>query len=271
MPEHVLSWWERRRFSKGAAVPYARGTYREAWRPYPVLVRQFHPELNHGIVLSQIPPAADVLLQWECEAGHRFAATPSEQRDRPGRTRRRSVWCPDCRELAGGRERARPRPARLCRRSQAELHPVGAAFTSGCAPATASAAEGELRALLEARLEFTPGLDAVRVARPFFDHLEVWPDIVLDEFRVAIEFDTVGRHGLEHVGRREDVDRRKDRALRAAGWEVVRVRTRPLLPLGPFDLEAGGVSRRLADRLVERIAEIRGELLVAAWRRRSAG
>ena len=47
--------------------------------------------------------AADVWLLWECDSGHRFIATPEEQRMRPGRERRRSTWCPTCSDLARGR------------------------------------------------------------------------------------------------------------------------------------------------------------------------
>jgi hypothetical protein len=105
------------------------------------------------------------------------------------------------------------------------------------------------------------------VARPFFEHLEVWPDIVLAEFKVALEYDTTGRHGLEHVGPRETVDRRKDRQLRAAGWEVVRVRCGKLQPIGPYDLAAAGVSDTLIDRIIETLGEVRGRLMVSAYLR----
>lgn len=81
-------------------MPYEIGTYRDAWAPYPQLIRQYHPELNAGITLTQIPPAADVLLLWQCDMGHTFVATPAEQRTRPGGERRRSAWCPDCSQLA---------------------------------------------------------------------------------------------------------------------------------------------------------------------------
>ena len=77
------AWWARRQFSRGTEVPYPVGTYRAAWQSYPALIRQFHPEFNAGITLTQIPPAAEVLLLWQCEAGHLFAATPAEQRNRP--------------------------------------------------------------------------------------------------------------------------------------------------------------------------------------------
>lgn len=266
MPEPVDAWWARRQFSRGATIPYAVGQYREQWQQYPVLVRQFHPDLNGGITLSQVPPAADVWLLWQCEAGHRFVATPFEQRQRPGTSRRRSSWCPECMAGAGGS--TRPRRPRMCSRSEASRHRVGEAFVSECAPRAASAAEPRLRQLLAARLEFDGSPNAVRLKQPFFDHLEAWPDIVLSDLRVAIEYDTTGREGLEHVGRREQSDRRKDRLLRAAGWEVVRVRTGKLLPLGPFDVVAAGASRPAVERVIDRLREIRGDLIVNAYLRR---
>lgn len=272
MAERVEAWWARRQFSRGLDVPYAVGTYREAWAPYPMLIRQYHPELNGGITLTQIPPAADVLLLWECESGHRFVATPTEQRARPGRERRRSAWCPDCAVLAKpprirptGQER-RPRPpaaAPLCEKTP-DL-PVGEPFVSECAPKLASAVEARLRADLFARLGVTPGLNAVRVGRPFFSHLEVWPDILLPELRIAVEYDSPGKFGLEHVGKRADADRRKDRTLRAARWEVVRIRTGRLEPLGPYDVQLSTLGRRGVDRLIDAFRDIRGPLFVDAY------
>lgn len=280
MPERVELWWARRQFSKGRDVPYAVGTYRAQWAAYPALIRQYHPDLNAGITLTQIPPAADVLLLWQCEAGHAFAATPSEQRDRPGRERRRSAWCPECATLANppripaagaptmptapATRAARRKPERpLCRKTPDV--PLGEPFVSVCAPKPASAVEARLRADLFSRLAVTPGFTAIRAARPFFDHLEVWPDILLPELRVAVEYDSVGRHGLEHVGKREDADRRKDRVVRASGWEVVRVRTGRLEPIGPHDVQLSSWSARGLDRLVDALRDVRGPLMVDAY------
>ncbi|MEO8261975.1 MAG: zinc-ribbon domain-containing protein [Pseudolysinimonas sp.] len=277
MTEAVEAWWARRQFSRGADVPYAVGTYREEWQQYPTLVRQYHPEFNAGITLTQIPPAADVLLLWQCDVGHLFAATPAEQRNRPSRERRRSSWCPEC--AAGAKPRT-PRPAAEIRaRAEApkphrrpvcqktpELTP-GEAFASECAPPPASAVEAQLRQDLETRLEYTTGLTAIRVARPFFDHLEVWPDILIPELRIAVEYDSTGRHGLEHVGTREQVDRRKDRLVRASRWEVVRIRTGKLAPLGPYDLQVGGAGKRTLTQLLDTFRAIRGDLIVEAYRR----
>ncbi len=289
MPERVELWWARRQFSKGRDVPYEVGTYRAQWAAFPALIRQYHPELNAGITLTQIPPAADVLLLWQCEAGHTFAATPSEQRHRPGRERRRSAWCPECTMLANPpkisgagspavgtaisgaraaaiptRRAARPEPERrLCPKTP-DL-PAGEPFVSACAPKPASAVEARLRADLFSRIAVTPGFTAIRTARPFFDHLEVWPDILLPELRIAIEYDSVGRHGLEHVGRREDADKRKDRVVRASGWDVVRVRTGRLEPIGPHDVQLSSWSPRGVDRLIAALREIRGPLMVDAY------
>jgi len=283
MSEGVEAWWARRQFSHGSDVPFPVGTYREAWAPYPALIRQYHPEFNSGITLTQIPPAADVLLLWQCEVGHLFAATPGEQRHRPGRQRRRSAWCPECsvqavpprvrpadeaarvRAARLARPRAASRPATVCPKTP-QL-PVGEAFASECAPATASAVEAQLRHDLAERLEFTAGLNAVRVTRPFFEHVEVWPDIVIPELRIAVEYDSTGRHGLEHVGTRQNADLRKDRALRSAKWEVVRIRTGRLEKLGPWDLQVSATGRKTMTALLDVFRSIRGELIVEAYRR----
>lgn len=269
MPEQVQWWWQRRQRSKGVALPYAVGQFRADWERYPVLVRQYHPDLNFGVALTQVPPAADVWLLWQCEVGHTFVATPWEQRQRPGRSRRRSTWCPECTVDATGRpprtEKPRARP--LCSSSIATRFAVGEAFSSECAPRRASAVEGDLHQRLADRLEFTQGMNAVRVKQPFFEHLEVWPDIVIPELKVAIEYDSTGRDGLEHVGRREAVDLRKDRALRSAGWEVVRIRTGKLQSLSPRDVTASGISHRVIDRLLDQLRDARGDLIVDCYLR----
>ncbi len=121
--------------------------------------------------------------------------------------------------------------------------------------------------MLGYRLAYETGYTAVRVPRPFFAHLEVWPDIVLGELKVAIEYDTMGRNSTEHVGQREVVDKRKDRLLRAAGWEVVRVRTGKLRPIGEHDVVASGVTKSLIDRLLDELRLIRGDLIVNCYLR----
>lgn len=296
MPWSVEQWWQRRQRITGLAVPSPIGRYRDAWAPFTALVEQYRPERNHDLVLSQIPPAADVYLVWVCSVGHEFVATPAEQRARPGRTRSSRSWCPVCATpsllppaprwprlhnsgdaAADGdirmpvrRVASRPStPAPELRRS-AEGVPPGEAFRSDRAPRATSAAEGRLRALIAERLDVDLSATAVRVRTPFFGRLEVWPDVIVPELAIAIELDTVGRNGDEHVGRRERADRRKDQLLAEVGWHVVRLRCRPLRPLGPDDLVVAGVSAAAVEALIERIGEVRGPLFVAAYRRAAA-
>jgi very-short-patch-repair endonuclease len=292
VPESVERWWSRRQWSTGRTTPYAIGHYRDAWSPYTALVEQFRPERNHDLLLSQIPPAAEVWLVWVCSIGHEFVATPAEQRARPGRVRASRSWCPVCaqprlvpsgpkwpRPALTDRAENRSRPGRaprhVPRRSEAlriepaHAVPPGRAFRSELASRATSASEAAVRESLTRRLAVELGCNAVRVRRPFFDRYEVWPDIVIPELAVAIELDTVGRNADEHVGRREAIDRRKDRLLREVGWEVVRLRVRPLRALGPFDLVVPGVSQRAIDALVDRVSDARGPLIVRAYQRES--
>ncbi|WFR66029.1 hypothetical protein P9139_13280 [Curtobacterium flaccumfaciens] len=322
MAEPVDAWWRRRQWSRGAPVPYAVGEFRAEWASYPVLVRQYHPERNHGVVLSQVPPAAEVLLTWECDVGHVFVATPAEQRSRPGRERRRSVWCPECAVQAqpqrwpvlppdwpsavpvpqrvvrvtgrqtlpaapargpGGRRRLDALPVAPSgpRRAPAATASGGAASDLSEDPAAAlggvvhervcpgDGVRGRSRApsgpRRTVRLHVRPHRDPPRpaVLRPRRGLAGHHPA----ELRVAIEYDSTGRHGLEHVGPRQETDRRKDRAVRGVGWQVVRIRTGRLQALGPYDLEVPGISGRTTTRLVDTLREIRGALFVDAYAR----
>ncbi|MER3390010.1 MAG: hypothetical protein RJQ01_08240 [Microcella sp.] len=323
MPVSVEQWWARRQWATGRDVPHPIGEFRDAWAVFPRLVEQFHPDRNHELVLSQIPPAAEVWLVWVCGIGHDFVATPAEQRARPARGRSRRSWCPVCATPSAlppaprwprgiprpaspiaspapspsdpldvgvdnsGRRRGAAKPPQqgpvstagwrgpvhVPWRHRPELStPVadvapGEAFVSAEASRATSAAQERLRLLVAERLDVDLNSNAVRVRTPFFGRREVWPDIVLPELAIAVELDTVGRAGDEHVGHRERVDLRKDSLLADVGWIVIRVRCRPLRPLGPLDLIVPAVSARAADDLVDRMAEARGELIVAAYRR----
>lgn len=373
MPESVLQWWARRQRVSGTAVPYESGRFSEFWSGYRRVLAVYEPERNHGLLLSQVPLAADVYLVFNCFLGHEWVATPQEQRDRSGRDRRgRDTTCPECsrrtlmagpsrygapadgaadaeradalqarderaaarrRELAAAAEQtaaaagagvwrveasgagdpeqgapaarasrgrespvdpsraAAPRasarlgdplrpersrtetpvaPPRARRQRPAPVPggPPGEAFVDPKAMRLGtSAAEGELRRRLAEVLDQNLEFNAVRVAQPFHDRMHVWPDVILPDLRIALEWDTTGRIGDEHVGHRERSDRLKDRLLRRVGWEVVRLRGEGLRPIGPYDLDARGVSGALVDRILDRCSEIRGELFVAAYRR----
>lgn len=418
MPESSLQWWARRQRVTGLTVPYEAGRFSAFWSGYRRVLAVYEPERNHGLLLSQVPLAADVYLVFGCFLGHEWVATPQEQRDRSGRDRRgRDTTCPECSRrtlMAGPSRYAAPDGAaadaeradaeRADARSASDEHAesqrreVAAAAASAAGagvwrvPAAAagdppraagidprateprasarsgtvpmagsrdpldpgsaggvmdpartaglsdplhqvptagsadplrtvdrasaptatrasarlgdplrpprragvkreraapvpggppgeafvdpkafrlgtSAAEGELRRRLTEVLDQNLELNAVRVAQPFHGRLHVWPDVILPDLRIALEWDTTGRIGDEHVGHRERSDRLKDRLLRRVGWEVVRLRGEGLRPIGPYDLDARGVSGALVERILDRCCEIRGELFVAAYRR----
>lgn len=66
------------------------------------------------------------------------------------------------------------------------------------------------------------------------------------------------------MGRREEADRRKDRLLREAKWEVVRIRAGSS-KLGPYDLQLSSLGRRGVDRVIDVLRDIRGPLFVDAY------
>ena len=200
-----------------------------------------------------------------CRAAPAGQETPRGQAPRGGRPRATGLPSPATSARPSPAARVPRRRDQLCDRTP-DL-PVGEAFSSACAPPPASAVEEQLRADLAAAITFTAGVNAVRLARPFFEHVEAWPDVLLPELRVAVEYDSTGRHGLEHVGHREEADRRKDRALRSAGWEVVRVRTGGLEALGPHDLVVSGLTRSTVPQLLDVFRAVRGDLYVDAWLR----
>ena len=134
-----------------------------------------------------------VLRDGEAAGSDRPPRSASAPRDPPAhppeRCARRPPTSPSARRSPA---RARPRPPPPSRRS----------CGSGSRPGSRS----------------RPDVNAVASARPFFDHLEVWPDIVIPELRIAVEYDSTGRHGLEHVGKRRGG--RPPQGPRAAGGPV---------------------------------------------------
>lgn len=71
--------------------------------------------------------------------------------------------------------------------------------------------------------------------------------------RVAIEYDSPGPDGNAHNP--DSYDAEKDAALRAVGWEVIRVRVRlPLL--GPYDVAATGPTHKAAADVITQYSRI---------------
>ena len=138
-------------------------------------------------------------------------------------------WCKECRETPPAFE-------------------LGAAVRVEHDPPT-SKEEDTLRWLLSKSLPLArPGeANCVVVARTSLGHDRVFPDMLIPVRCVAIEYDSPGPDGEAHGP--DSYDTEKDAALRAVGWEVIRVRVRlPLL--GPYDVAATGPTHKAAAGVV---------------------
>lgn len=184
--------------------------------------------------------------RWICSRGHdRYVATVAAAIDGDA--------CPKCRANARG---------------ATALREAGVAGRTG-GPLPTSQAEQRLRALLEEELVIPRGVNRIRIARTFHGRNEVWPDIIIPTIKIAIEYDSPGRGGEWHRGLREASDLEKDAALREVGWDVLRVRTGGLEPLGRHSIQASGPTRKLVTELIALMESIRGVDAVERIRRAS--
>lgn len=187
--------------------------------------------------------------EWRCERGHdRYRASVREQLT--------GTACAKCRANAtapGARREA------------------GVAFMNPGLRTRTSMTEQRLRALLGERIRLHHRVNAVRIARTFYGRTEVWPDIIVPQLRIAIEYDDPGRSRRAHLGLKEASDLEKDEALREVGWEVIRVRGGGLGPLGPNDVACRTITAEVADAIVDGMRRIRGDTAVAALEHAEAG
>ncbi|WP_285463736.1 hypothetical protein [Agromyces sp. NBRC 114283] len=180
--------------------------------------------------------------EWRCERGHdRYRASVREQLT--------GTACAKCRTSAG---------------APAARREAGVAFMNPGLRTRTSMTEQRLKGLLGERIRLHHRVNAVRVARTFFGRNEVWPDILVPQLRIAIEYDDPGRSRRAHLGLKEASDREKDEALAEVGWDVIRVRGGGLEPLGPNDVVCRTVDERVADEIVERMVRLRGADAVEA-------
>ncbi|HEY1106540.1 MAG TPA: hypothetical protein VGE78_10360 [Agromyces sp.] len=228
-------------------------------RDCPVCMLITETQRSRGELLGRAAPAergrlaAETRLgaefEWRCDRGHdRYRATIAEQLTGTG--------CAKCRANA---------------HAPAALREAGVAFMNPGLRTRTSATEQRLRALLGERIRLHHRVNAVRVARTFFGRTEVWPDIIVPQLRIAIEYDDPGRSRRAHVGLKEASDVEKDEALREVGWRVIRVRGGGLDALGPDDVVCRNITAVVADEVVERMRRIRGDDAVRALELPGAG
>ncbi|MEI5582434.1 MULTISPECIES: hypothetical protein [unclassified Agromyces] len=242
------------------AVSFGCGHGAEAGAPGTVALRRNCPlcmllhetQRSRGELLGRVAPpqrralAAETRIgaefDWRCRRGHdRFRASVVDVLTGPG--------CPKC-----GANAASPGAARE----------AGMPFMKPGLRVGTSMTEQRLRVLLGERLRLHHRANAVRTARMFYGRQEVWPDILVAELRIAIEYDDPGRSGRAHRGLKQGSDHEKDAALREVGWEVIRIRGGGLPPLGPYSVSCRSVTAEVADEVVRLMRAIRGDAAVDA-------
>lgn len=233
----------------GAAAEAAAAVLR---RPCPLCMLVAETQRSRGELLRRATPperrrlAVETRIgaeyEWRCERGHdRYRATVAAQLT--------GTACAKCRTGAT---------------APAALREAGVAFMNPGLRTRTSMTEQRLRTLLAERIRLHHRVNAVRVGRTFFGRTEVWPDILVPQLRIAIEYDDPGRTRRAHLGLKEASDLEKDDALREVGWEVIRVRGGGLEALGPNDVVCRGITAAVADEIVERMRGIRGADAVRA-------
>jgi len=179
---------------------------------------------------------------WRCTRGHdRYTASIREVLTGPG--------CPKCGTNAAG---------------PSSLREAGVAYMNPGLRTRTSQTEQRLRMLLAERIRLHHGVNAVRIARTFYGRQEVWPDILVPQLRIAIEYDDPGRSRRAHTGLKQGSDVEKDEALAEVGWEVIRIRAGGLESIGPNSIVCRALTPAVIDEVVARMRELRGDEAVDA-------
>jgi very-short-patch-repair endonuclease len=219
-------------------------------RPCPLCMLLDETQRTRRELLGRVAPAQRPALaaetrlgaeyDWQCVRGHdRFRASVIDVLTGPG--------CAKCRANA-----ASPGAARE----------AGMPFMKPGLRVGTSMTEQRLRAMLGERVRLHHRANAVRTARMFYGRQEVWPDILVAELRIAIEYDDPGRSRRSHRGLKEGSDVEKDEALREVGWEVIRIRGGGLEALGPYSVVCRSITDEVVDEVVRLMRVIRGDAAV---------
>ncbi|RXZ67636.1 hypothetical protein ESP51_17045 [Agromyces albus] len=179
---------------------------------------------------------------WRCARGHdRYPATVREVLTGPS--------CAKCRTNAAGPTAKRE---------------AGVAFMKPGLRVGTSMTEQRLRTMLGERIRLHHRVNAVRIARMFYGQQEVWPDILVPQLRIAVEYDDPGKSRRAHRGLKEASDTEKDEALREVGWEVIRIRAGGLEALGVNSIVCRALTTGVVDEVVDLMRRIRGAAAVDA-------
>ncbi|WP_308796372.1 hypothetical protein [Agromyces silvae] len=221
-------------------------------RACPVCMLVHETQRSRAELLRRVSPAQRSALgaetrigaeyEWRCSRGHdRYRATIVDQLT--------GTACAKCRQSAAA-------PAARVEAGVPYMNPglrVGTSIT-----------EHRLKTMLAERIRLNHRVNAIHIARTFHGRREVWPDIIVPQLRLTVEYDDPGRSRRAHRGLKAGTDADKDDALREVGWEVIRVRAGGLGPLGPNSIVCQSLSADVVDRVVQRMRELRGDAAVDA-------
>lgn len=255
------------------------------WTMWPSIMENWarETEANAGLDIFQVPRGlSSVAWFWQCENGHRWreptvgvTANRDSWSHRPKAPRWKTLAgkigaCRQCVLEAYGLRYAKcghidtelnnvnnppivkPGWCQACRENPAEV--LGEAVGAKYDPPT-SKEECTLRSILAKHLPLATAEEANCVVVPTtsWGARHVFPDMLIPVRRVAIEYDSPGMDGEAH--RPDSQDAEKDAALRAVGWEVIRVRVR--LPLmGLYDVAATGPTHKAAAEVIAHYSRI---------------
>jgi very-short-patch-repair endonuclease len=243
-----------------AQVSFGCGHGAVAGEPGVVAIRRLCPvcmlvhetQRSRAELLRRVSPAQRAALgaetrigaeyEWRCARGHdRYRATIVEQLT--------GTACTRCRQSAAA-------PA-----ARAE---AGLPFINGSLRVGTSITEHRLKTMLAERIQLNHRVNAIHIARTFHGRREVWPDIIVPQLRLTVEYDDPGRSRRAHRGLKAGTDSDKDEALREVGWDVIRVRAGGLGPLGPNSIVCTSLTESVADEVVSAMRRLRGDAAVDA-------
>jgi very-short-patch-repair endonuclease len=221
-------------------------------RPCPLCMLIDETQRSRSELLAKVaPPHRGALAretrvgaeyEWLCARGHdRYRASVMDVLTGPS--------CEKCKRNAAGPSADRE---------------AGLAYMNHGLRVRTSHTEQRLRIMLGERIRLHHRVNTVRIRRMFYGRQEVWPDILVPQLRIAVEYDDPGRQRRAHLGLKEASDLEKDEALREVGWEVIRIRAAGLESFGPYSVVCRQLTDATVDEVVRLMGVIRGDAAVEA-------
>jgi hypothetical protein len=248
---------------------------------FPELVAEWHPTKNGDLTPADVIAGSNKKVWWKCPVAddHEWPATPSK-RTHSGRgcpccasqklsvTNRLDTRFPELAAEWHPTKNGDLTPADMIAGSNkkvwwkcpvADNHEWPATLSSrthigsGCPSCTLtprSATEMRLAYELGSVIEFDLEVHKIRFAGRTRD-----VDIVLDDLKVVVEFD-----GSYWHRNKVDRDREKTALMEEAGWQVIRVRERPLDSIHVNDVmvDTGAPAKTTADLVLKKIVKVTG-------------